>query len=82
MATQLVDALAGDWKPSQYHDTYTEELRQRIKAKDAGKDIVEEEPQPSDDAKVVDLMAALSESVEKARSGRRKPAKKAAKKSA
>jgi len=71
MATQLVDALAGEWKPSQYHDTYTEELRRRIEAKDAGEDIVEEQPAELGDAKVVDLMAALSESVEKAK-GRRK----------
>ena len=33
MATQLIDGLAADWKPEQYHDTYTEELRKRIKAK-------------------------------------------------
>ena len=42
MATSLIDALAGDWQPEQYHDTFTEELRRRIKAKDAGKEIVEE----------------------------------------
>ena len=27
MATQLLDALAADWEPKRYHDTYTEELR-------------------------------------------------------
>src|SRR6478735_6342061 len=26
LATQIVDALATDWKPAQYHDTFTEEL--------------------------------------------------------
>ena len=30
-------ALGADWKPKRYHDTYTEELRKRIKAKDTGK---------------------------------------------
>ena len=39
MATQLVDSLAGEWDPRQYHDTYTEELRQRIKDKQAGKEL-------------------------------------------
>ena len=34
MAGQLIDGLAAEWKPEQYHDTYTEELRKRIKAKD------------------------------------------------
>ena len=70
MALQLIDSLATDWKPSQYHDTYTEELRKRIKAKAQGKDIVEDTPAPTS-AKVVDLMEALSASVEAAK-GKRK----------
>ena len=70
MATSLIDALASDWQPDQYHDTFTEELRRRIKAKDAGKEIVEhEEPEPTD-AKVLDLLSALEASVDAARSGR------------
>jgi DNA end-binding protein Ku len=70
MATSLIDALAGDWQPDQYHDTFTEEVRRRIKAKDAGKEIVEhEEPEPTD-AKVLDLLSALEASVDAARSGR------------
>ena len=36
----LIDALTADWKPEQYHDTYAEELRKRIKAKGAGKKTV------------------------------------------
>ena len=85
MATQLVDALAGDWKPEQYHDTFTEELRSRIEAKDAGKEIVEPEPEKPEGAEIVDLMAALEASVEAAKGGgrrksrRRTPRKRAAK---
>ena len=76
MATQLVDSLAGEWDPRQYHDTYTEELRQRIKDKGSGKDLtVEAEPEERP-AKVVDLMEALAASVESAKtrkgSGRRR----------
>ena len=43
MATQLIDALASDWKPKRYHDTYTEELRKRITARGTGKKVAEEE---------------------------------------
>jgi DNA end-binding protein Ku len=73
MATQIVDGLTSEWKPASYHDTYTEELRSRIKAKDAGKEIVHDEP--ARDAKVLDLMAALEASVESAKT--RRTAKKA-----
>jgi DNA end-binding protein Ku len=70
MATSLIDALAGGWQPDQYHDTFTEELRRRIKAKDAGKEIVEREEKEPTDAKVLDLLSALEASVDAARSGR------------
>ena len=78
MATQLLDAMAADWKPARYHDTYTEELRSRIESRDTGKEIVEEEPAEPSTGKVVDLMAALEESVAKAKRGggsRRRPAR-------
>jgi DNA end-binding protein Ku len=72
MATQLVDSLAGEWDPKQYHDTYTEELRQRIADKQAGKELtVASEREPT--AKVVDLMEALAASVESAKGRRRSP---------
>ena len=69
LATQIIDSLATDWKPERYHDTFTEELRSMIEAKDRGDEItVEEEPEPT--GKVIDLMAALQASVAEARSGR------------
>ena len=69
MATTLIDAMQTPWKPERYHDTYEEELRRRIKAKRAGKDISEPEAtKPS--GTVVDLMAALEESVAAAKKGR------------
>jgi len=76
MATQLVDSLAGEWDPRQYHDTYTEELRQRIKDKEAGKElsVAAEKESP---AKVVDLMEALAASVESAK-GRRRSTRRSA----
>lgn len=71
LATQIVDSLAADWKPEQYHDTYVEELRKRIKAKDEGKEVVAE-AEPEKKADVLDLMEALEASVKEARSGRKK----------
>jgi DNA end-binding protein Ku len=79
MAVQLIDGLASPWKPQQYHDTYTEELRGRIEAKEKG-ELTEVEEEPPKEGKVLDLMAALQASVE-ASKARRKPAKKASKKS-
>jgi DNA end-binding protein Ku len=73
MATQLLDSLASDWDPARYHDTYVEELRKRIKARDKGKEIVEKD-EPVAEGKVLDLMAALERSVEAAKG--RKTARK------
>jgi len=78
MATQLLDAMEADWKPEQYHDTYAEELTARIEAREKGEEVVEEEPAAASSDKVVDLMAALEESVAKAKQSgrRRRPARK------
>jgi DNA end-binding protein Ku len=71
LATQIVDSLAGDWKPEQYHDTYAEELRARIERKDKGKDVVKESEAPAKGAEILDLMEALQQSVSAAKRGRR-----------
>jgi len=76
MATQLIDALAAEWKPEQYHDTYAEELKARIKAKGAGKRIVDEEPAEDTGGKVLDLMEALRNSVEAAKHPGKQSSKK------
>ena len=47
-------------------DTYVDELRKRIKARDKGKKIVEKD-EPVSEGKVLDLMAALERSVEAAK---------------
>lgn len=70
LATQIIDSLESDWKPSRYHDTYTEELRKLIKAKDEGKEVVVE-AEPAQKTDVVDLMAALEASVGTAKGKRR-----------
>lgn len=82
LATQIIDSLESEWKPEQYHDTYTEELRRLIKAKDEGKEVVVEAA-PAQKADVVDLMAALEASVGAAKAARgRKGVAKALRKAA
>ena len=64
MARTLVENLADKWDPSQYTDTYRENLMKIIKAKLKGKEphLVEHvEPQ---NAEVVDLMERLRQSLE------------------
>jgi len=69
MATSLVESLAADWDPEKYTDDYRVNLMRVIKAKTKGKsaDLVAEEPHR--DAKVVDLMERLRQSLD-ASSGR------------
>jgi DNA end-binding protein Ku len=82
MAGQLIDGLAAEWKPEKYHDTYVEELRKRIKAKRAGKELVDEAVTTESPSNVVDLVAALEASLKEAKRPRRRTAKKRARKSA
>jgi DNA end-binding protein Ku len=78
LASQIIDSLTTDWKPERYKDTYRRQVLELIKRKAAGKEIVaREEEEPS--SKVVDLMAALEESLAAAKRGRGRPAKKSAK---
>lgn len=69
LAEQIIDALTSPWDPTRYHDTYTEEVRDLIERKRKGEQLVIEEEVESP-AKVVDLMAALEESVKSARSSK------------
>ena len=64
MATTLVESLAAEWSPEKYTDDYRENLMRVIKAKMKGKkaDLVAEEPPR--DAKVIDLMERLRQSLD------------------
>lgn len=68
LATQIIDSLATEWDPEHYQDSYTETLRDLIERKERGEEVVVEREAP-EDAKVVDLMAALEASVESAKGG-------------
>ena len=74
MALTLIDGFAGEWKPEKYEDTYTEALRDIVKAKRRGKD-VHELREPVDEEAPPDLMEALRLSIEQSQKSRRsKPA--------
>lgn len=64
VARQLIEALAADFEPGKYHDTFQENLKELIQARLEGKEITEVE-KPKKIAPVVDLMSALKESLEK-----------------
>jgi DNA end-binding protein Ku len=76
MAISLVESLAEEWDPEKYTDDYRENLMRVIKGKMKGKpaDLVSEEPPR--DAKVVDLMERLRQSLDA--SGRRRGGGRAA----
>ncbi len=65
MAKQLVAALATDFEPERYRDSYREQLQDLIDRKAAGEEIVAE-PAAEDAGKVLDLMAALEASLARA----------------
>jgi DNA end-binding protein Ku len=74
VAHQLVEALADDFDPKKYHDTFEENVRKLIQARLEGKETPAVE-KPRKLAPVVDLMAALKESLAQVP---KKPAQRAA----
>ena len=68
-AVALIEALAVDWDPSQYDDCYRERLLEVIDRKRKGKRIRVPEPGRDAGGPPPDIMAALKESLERARSG-------------
>jgi DNA end-binding protein Ku len=75
MAESLVESLAADFDPSQFEDEYKIAMEQLVEAKLDGSDATEllrpDTEETGDEADVVDLVAALRASVEKAKSGAR-----------
>ena len=78
MAKSLVENLSESFKPEKYDDNYRKELLQLIRKKAKGQKLPE--PQEEEDAEVVDLMAALRESVERTRKQAKKKPKRRARK--
>ncbi|MCM5679996.1 Ku protein [Schlegelella sp. S2-27] len=75
MAQRLVDEMSQDWQPAQYRDTYREDLLTQIDAKiESGQTHTltpaGEETRAEGGAQVIDLMAALRQSVQRAEGGK------------
>jgi DNA end-binding protein Ku len=72
VANQLIAALAAEWDPEKYHDTFQDNLKNLIQTKLEGGTIAEVE-KPKKLAPVVDLMSALKQSLADME-GKKKPA--------
>ena len=89
MAESFIEAMAGDFEPEEYVDEYRSALLEVVEAKVEGAEITKAPEVAPDEGKVVDLMEALRRSVAEAKRqrgeeeepapGKKKPAKKAAK---
>lgn len=70
MAAMLVDSMAGDFTPDEYEDDYSQAVEALVAAKLSGGESVEAPAEPDEGAEVVDLLAALQQSVERAKATR------------
>ena len=70
MAAMLVDSMAGDFTPEDYEDDYKEAVDALVASKLSGGESVEAPEQPDEGGEVVDLLAALQQSVERAKASR------------
>lgn len=67
MAVDLIEAMSGSWRPSEYKDSYTERVKELVESKRKGKEIVFTEEEPPEATAADDLVAALRASVESAK---------------
>jgi DNA end-binding protein Ku len=72
VAHQLIEALADEWDPEKYQDNFQENLKKLIETKLEGGEVTAVE-KPKKLAPVVDLMAALKQSLAQME-GKKKPA--------
>jgi DNA end-binding protein Ku len=83
MASSLVESMAGDFDPNEFHDEYREALQALIETKEGRAETVETPGAKTErTGQVVDLMSALRASVERAKSGRGEEAAAPARKTA
>ena len=71
MALTLIEGFSGEWQPEKYEDTYTDALRELVKAKRRGKD-VHELREPEEEESPPDLREALRLSIEQSQKTRKK----------
>ncbi len=70
MADLLIEQLAGDYVPDDYEDDYATALQSLVKAKVEGGEVQVAEESKDESGEVVDLLAALKRSVDKAKAAR------------
>ncbi len=70
MADLLIEQLAGDYEPDDYEDDYATALQSLVKAKVEGGEVQVAEESKDESGEVVDLLAALKRSVDKAKAAR------------
>jgi DNA end-binding protein Ku len=75
MARTLVDSLSEPWRPEKYDDAYRDNLMRVVKAKVAGREPRLKDEAAPKQAKVVDLMERLRQSLE---TGKKKPRRRGA----
>ena len=84
MARMLIDELAGDYDPDEFEDDYALAVEALVRAKIDGGQVQQVGDDEEESGEVVDLLAALARSVEKAKAARGEstpaPAKATAKK--
>ncbi len=70
MAHLLIDQLAGDYEPDEYEDDYAIALDALVRSKVEGGEVRAAARPAEESGEVVDLLAALAKSVEKAKAAR------------
>jgi DNA end-binding protein Ku len=70
MARMLIDQLAGEFTPEDYEDDYAKAVEALVQAKLEGGEVTAAPAAKDESGEVVDLLAALSQSVEKAKASR------------
>jgi len=86
MANMLVDSLSGDYDPDDYTDDYEKAVKAVVQAKLEGHEVTAVPEDEDEGGEVLDLLAALQQSVNRAKAARGEPVdedeKKTSKKSA
>jgi DNA end-binding protein Ku len=73
MASSLVDSLSGDYEPDEFEDDYSEAVEALVASKIEGGEITTTPEAEGEETEVVDLLAALQRSVDKAKAAKAAP---------
>ncbi len=74
MARMLVESMSGDYHPEEYEDDYAAAVESLVQSKIEGGEVTEAaEAEEEDTGQVVDLLAALQRSVDRAKTSRGEP---------